>query len=386
MAAVNAHGVGPYVQANPRSQVASALPGLPQDCAVYATPSSSSSVMVEWRGVWPDHGAVPSSYRVEAYDADSGSLVPFVTRDVGEIDETSQYSAKIDGLVTGGRYRLVIAPVNAFGERSPSWFSNYDPSSVFNKEDFPHTIDFLERACNAVPKCSSVSSGCIETDTEEFVITARSVPPPPLVQGGTSDVSSRNRFGKDSVLISMSSGLDSGSPTDKFLVEWSTLPSFLSEKDGEVTKWSSEVVASHDDDAGLYAVADLLLDSLTMGTQYFVRVSAHNTAGFGAPTQGIPVRPMTKPDPPFEPVLSSMEPLFISPSHPGYGDLTESAILGTSLVVSWAPPRIDTSNDRPGERITAKYNAHGQHTHHLFSSPLARSPLEKTWSEMVAGR
>ena len=146
------------------------------------------------------------------------------------------------------------------------------------------------------------------------------------------------------------------------------------------------MVASHGDDAGLNAVADLLLDSLTMGTQYFVRVSAHNTAGFGAPTQGIPVRPMTKPDPPFEPVLSSMEPLFISPSHPGYGDLTESAILGTSLVVSWAPPRIDTSNDRPGERITAKYNAHGQHTHHLFSSPLARSPLEKTWSEMVAGR
>ncbi|EJK45230.1 hypothetical protein THAOC_36165 [Thalassiosira oceanica] len=307
MAAVNAHGVGPYVHAKPRSQIAATLPGLPQNCAVYATPSSSSSLVVEWRGVWPDHGATPSLYRVEAYDADSGSPTPVVTYNVSEIDETSQYSAKIDGLVPGGRYRLVIVPANAYGERSPSWFSSFDPSSVFNKEDFPHSQNFLERACNAVPKCSSESSGCIETDMEEFVITARSPPPPPLVQCGTfPEVSSRNRFAKDSVLVTFeSSGLNSGSPTDKFLVEWSTLPSFLSEKDGEVTKWSSEVVASYSDDTGLNAVAELLLDSLTMGTQYFVRVSAHNTAGFGAPTQGTPVKPMTKPDPPFEPVLSN---------------------------------------------------------------------------------
>ena len=358
MAAVNAHGVGPFVPAEPGSQVALALPGLPQKCLVYATPSSSSSVTVEWRGVWPDHGAAPSLYRVEAYDAVSGSLTPVVTYNVSEIDETSQYSAKIDGLVPGGRYRLVIVPVTALGERSPSWLSGYDPSSVFNKEDFPHSLDFLERACNAVPKCSSESSGCIETD-EAFVITARSVPPPPLVQGGTfPDVSGRNMFGKDSVLITfesplLSSGLNSGSPTDKFLVEWSTLHSFLSEKDGELTKWSSEVVTSYSDDAGLNAAGELLLDSLSMGTEYFVRVSAHNTAGFGAPTQGIPVKPMTTPDPPFEPILSNLAPpLFISPSHPSYGDLTDGAIIGTSLVVSWAPPRIDTSNDRPGERRT----------------------------------
>lgn len=345
--------------------------------------------MVEWRGVWPDHGAAPSLYRVEAYDADSGSPTPVVTYNVSEIDETSQYSAKIDGLVPGGRYRLVIVPANAYGERSPSWFSSFDPSSVFNKEDFPHSQNFLERACNAVPKCSSESSGCIETDMEEFVITARSPPPPPLVQCGTfPEVSSRNRFAKDSVLVTFeSSGLNSGSPTDKFLVEWSTLPSFLSEKDGEVTKWSSEVVASYSDDTGLNAVAELLLDSLTMGTQYFVRVSAHNTAGFGAPTQGTPVKPMTKPDPPFEPVLSNLAPLLISPSHPGYGDLTDSAILGTSLVVSWETPRIDNSNDRPGERRTAKNGAHEHALTTSFRCCHSRSlSTRKIWSGTVAGR
>ena len=60
----------------------------------------------------------------------------------------------------------------------------------------------------------------------------------------------------------------------------------------------------------------------------------------------MPAKPTTRPDPPFEPMLSSLTTAYLASSHPKNG-LSESAITGTSLLVTWQPPRVDASNDRP---------------------------------------
>ena len=63
-------------------------------------------------------------------------------------------------------------------------------------------------------------------------------------------------------------------------------------------------------------------------------------------TNGKPAKPMTRSDPPFEPTLSVLSPDQLELLHPGDG-LSDSAIIGTSLLVSWQPPRVDANNDRP---------------------------------------
>ena len=75
-------------------------------------------------------------------------------------------------------------------------------------------------------------------------------------------------------------------------------------------------------------------------------MSAHNSAGYGVKTNGKPAKPMTRSDPPFEPTLSVLSPDQLELLHPGDG-LSDSAIIGTSLLVSWQPPRVDANNDRP---------------------------------------
>ncbi|KAL7554112.1 hypothetical protein ACHAWF_017504 [Thalassiosira exigua] len=352
IAGVNSNGVGPFVPTPPIAEIPRSQPGLAQDCRVYAVPSTSSSLRVEWNGVYPDHGQAPSSYRINFYDVDASSSDPVDTQVAAEIHESSRYLITKDDLIPGKRYKVLIVPVNEIGEGGPSWFGDFSPAGSFYDDPLVTTQDYLERACHAVPTCESGSVECAKIDAENFSIVARSVPPSPQVEVGTyPSVSSRNRFSEDSVLVTFESPLTSatgsiGVPTDKFLVEWSTISSFLPSMDDADSLWSSEVPAQYSDDDGENAMGELLISGLDMGTQYFVRVSAHNTAGFGAPTNGVPVKPMTRPDPPFEPVLSNLSPDSLASLHPG-SSLSDSAIMGTSLLVSWQPPRVDASNDRP---------------------------------------
>ena len=332
VSAVNTNGVGPFVSA--ASETPKSQPGLAQNCQVSSVPTTSSSLKVAWDGVYPNHGQVPSSYRIEFYDVDAVSTDP-VYYLVDDIDESSRYSIIKEDLIPGKRYKVLVVPVNDLGEGGPSWFSDFNPSGVFGDNaqfDTPH--DFLERMCHAVPTCESGSVECNEVDAENFIIVARAVPPPPSIDVGTyPSVSNQNRFTKDSVLVTFESPLitdtnSNGIPTDKFLVEWSTSSSFLkSTEEGTDTLWSSEVTAQYSDDNGEDAVGELLIDSLTMGTQYYIRVSAHNTAGYGSSTNSIPATPMTRPDPPFGPILSSLTADSLASLHPG-SSLTDSSNAG----------------------------------------------------------
>ena len=336
VSAVNANGVGPFVSAIPEAETPKSQPGLAQNCQVSAVPTTSSSLKVAWDGVYPNHGQVPSSYRIDFYDVDAVSSDPVASHYlVDDIDESSRYSIVKEDLIPGKRYKVLVVPVNDLGEGGPSWFSDFNPSGVFGDNaqfDTPH--DFLERMCHAVPTCESGSVECNEVDAENFIIVARAVPPPPNIDVGTyPSVSNQNRFTKDSVLVTFESPLiadtnSNGIPTDKFLVEWSTSSSFLqSTEEGVDTLWSSEVTAQYLDANGEDAVGELLIGSLTMGTQYFVRVSAHNTAGYGSITNSIPVTPMTRPDPPFGPILSSLSADSLASLRPG-SSLTDSTNAG----------------------------------------------------------
>ena len=355
VAGVNRNGVGPYAPASPVNETPRSLPGLAQNCRVYAVPTSASSLRVEWDGIYPDHGLIPSSYRVDFYNAEGGAPDPESSHVVTDINELTKYSITKKGLVAGKNYKVNVVPLNELGEGGPTWFSSFNPIGLIHDDTFlTPSSDYIQRSCIAVPTCDKGSVQCTEEDVDNFTIVARSVPPPPKFEAGSfPNTWSRNRFSKDSILVTFESSSNFDTPkstgmsADKFLVEWSTSSSFEPfSADGLTTLWSSEVVAQYADEDGEKANGELLLESLRMGTQYFVRVSAHNTAGYGAKPDSIPVKPMTRPDPPFEPILSRVTSEHLSTLNTTI-DLSDSATIGTSLLVIWQPPRIDSSNDRP---------------------------------------
>ena len=349
IAGANRNGVGPFTPPTPEAELARSRPGLAQNCRVYAVPSSSSSLKVEWDGVHPNHGQLPSSYKVEFFDGDDSSSSPAIASFVASnIDETSRYSIVKEDLVPGMRYKILVTPINELGEGGPDWFSDFDPSGRFGDNHIFTQENYWERSCHAVPTCAIGTTECNEADVESFLITARSVPIISSLQAATyPDVSNTDSFSKDSVLVSFEAELGShGVPADKFLVEWSTTSSFSSISGANsVSSWSEEVTAQYQDENGEHAFGEFMVGSLNMGTQYFVRVTAHNSGGYGMPSNSVPVKPMTRPDPPFEPVLSrvTLDYLELRPGN----SLSTSAIVGTSLLVSFEPPRVDAMNGRP---------------------------------------
>ena len=348
---VNSLGAGPFVTSTPGSEMSKSLLGLAQKCRIYAVPTSSSSLKVEWDGVLPYHGQYPNSYRVDVYDVDDGSQTPVNSIFVNDIDESSKYSITVHEMTPGARYKALVTPITDLGEGSPSWFADFDPSGLIHDDEFSLMEDYIEQSCHAVPTCQDGLVECLEAEGSSLTIIARSVPPPPRMEVGTyPNVSNKNRFSSDSILASFASPLvdanlqSTGKPTDKFRLEWSTDSSFRATSlDGSVSLWSIEVPASYSDVVNKDAFGEYLIDSLTMGKQYYVRVFAHNSAGYGSPSITVPIKPMARPDPPYEPILSSVSLQDIEPTN----GLSENAIIGTSLYVSWQPPRIDSSNGRP---------------------------------------
>ena len=351
VAGVNSLGVGPFVAASPESEIPKSLLGLAQNCRIYASPTSSSSLRVEWDGVLPYHGQYPNSYRVDVYDVDDESQMPLKSIFVTDIDESSKYSITLDDMTPGARYKALVTPITDLGEGSPLWFADFDTSGLIHDDGFSLEEDYLKQSCHAIPTCQDGLVECLELESSSLSILARSVPPPPQMEVGTyPSVSNKNRFSADSILVSFVSPLvnthlqSTGAPTDKFRLEWSTDSSFRTTSlDGSVSLWSIELAASYSDEANENAFGEYMVDSLIMGKQYYVRVFAHNSAGYGSPSITVPIKPMTRPDPPYEPILSSVPLEDIDTS---YG-LSESVIIGTSLYVSWKPPRIDSINGRP---------------------------------------
>ena len=343
IAPINSAGVGPFVIASPAVEIPRSSPGLAQDCRVYAVPDSSTSLKVDWNGVQPYHGEDPAEYKVAFYDKSTGLVAAIST--VAEIDESNTYTLlQEEGLVSGQKYEVVITPINSQGEGGPSWFAEVDSSDASLTTGLYQ--DYAQRSCFAVPTCELSSEECTEVDDAGLAIRARSTPEPPQVTVATypSTSDGPNRFTKDSLLVSYEpSSSDasggSGDDIDKYRIEWSTSSFSFGDNggggggDGGGNDDDQDVTQSH-----VTSDPEYLIQGLTMGKEYHVRVTAHNSGGYGEPSTALPVKPMTSPDPPHSPTLSMLSI--------NYHDFVD---VGTSLVVDWDAPRTDTENGRPDE-------------------------------------
>jgi len=110
--AVNKHGTGEFAITQPYSIIPMSLPGLAQNCRVYAVPSTPSSLKVEWDGVTSLHGSIIYKFIIQLFAG--GELV--TTYEVDAEEESSKYSLHCDGLSPGSLYEVVVLPVSTLGE------------------------------------------------------------------------------------------------------------------------------------------------------------------------------------------------------------------------------------------------------------------------------
>uniref|UniRef100_A0A6U5H1H0 Fibronectin type-III domain-containing protein n=1 Tax=Corethron hystrix TaxID=216773 RepID=A0A6U5H1H0_9STRA len=308
VAAVNNAGTGMSTPANPASVVPCAPPGLPIDARVLAVSDDHRALKVTWREADLDHGAKLRSYKVFFY---LGGILES-TRHVDVNPMSQSYTIVQTNLEAYALYIVKIRAVNDQGEGGPGWYddvSNSDGSLEGRYEDF------VNRSAIAVPTCAADREGCEELDSKQ--VMTRGVPGAPFVDAGTypSASSSSQRFSKVSIFVIFASD---DPIVDKFRVEWSTDRAFTN-KNVHVTTNS-----------------EYLISSLTMGKDYFVRVYAHNSAGYGLSSDVLPVRPIQSPDPPFGPTLNILST-----------ENNSEEKVATSLLLNWAYPIIDNEDGRP---------------------------------------
>jgi len=325
IAAINDAGIGMFAHSSPRYQKPRSRPGLAQNCKVRAVASSSNSLQVDWEGVDFNNGDGPSTYKVN-FISDKNTTVSHLVED---IDERSLYSIVETRLIPGDLYEVFILATNDQGEGCPMWYTNVNTldGSLSSRK----YIDLQNRSCRALPTCDSSSIKCIESN--EYIIKARSVPPNPLITAATHpNISNRNRFSSNSIFVTFDSNMNlktTGDDVDFFKIEWSKDPLFLHSYSHVTTN------------------PEYLIPNLEIGEIYYVRVKSHNTAGYGRASLVAPVKPMQKPDPPKDPILSSL-----SGSEYGIEEI------GTCLYLTWETPTIDDKRERPdlvgngGDEIT----------------------------------
>ena len=87
IAGVNAMGNGLFMPVIARTKTTRSQPWIAQNCLVYSIPTSSSSLRVEWDGVYPSQGQLPSAYRVEFYEIINGESSDLVESQVVTVIE-----------------------------------------------------------------------------------------------------------------------------------------------------------------------------------------------------------------------------------------------------------------------------------------------------------
>jgi hypothetical protein len=321
IAAVNSAGLGTYSQSTPASLIPRAPPGLAENCKIYAVPDSPGSFKVSWDRVVSNHGSDLLLYEIEFFRRDE-ELSTLETRlMVNAASDISSYTVIKNGFPFGNFFECWIVAVNSEGSGGPSWYA-----SAKNLNGELSDIKFLsykQRSCLCVPTCDQSSEDCFEGNKSLIKARGRPGVPESVFIGGCllDGISPESRFSKSSVLVSYqppSFTRQGGELVDHYRIQWA--PS---------SDLSSSSMKSH-----VTSELQHLITDLEMGTEYSVRVSAHNSAGYGQPTDYVIVKPMQSPDPPFSPMITVLPDTF-SPYK-----------VGTSLEVSWGYPKKDIVNGR----------------------------------------
>ena len=128
IAAINPLGMGPFGPVHPLSVEPKAPPGLATKCKVYAIPTSSDSLRVEWSKVALSNGSNVTKYEVEFYH--NGYLnVTNVFEDIN-IGQTDSFSIVQSGLHPGWLYEVNVVAVNDVGRGK---FRLFDVKHLFTE-------------------------------------------------------------------------------------------------------------------------------------------------------------------------------------------------------------------------------------------------------------
>ena len=130
----------------------------------------------------------------------------------------------------------------------------------------------------------------------------------------------------------MSCGADGGGAVDKFKVEWDTSAGFDSASYGYDEVKANSSLATDATYLVRGKVHQYNVTGLAMGVKYYVRVTAHTSAGYGNAAGAKEAVPMQSADPPFGPALQTLSTL---------SGAYSAAEVGSQLSLTWAPPLVD---------------------------------------------
>ena len=226
--------------------------------------------------------------------------------EVTAVDGLSSYSAVIS-IGEYVSYVVRVAAYNDLGVSGPAWYqylTNHDVTSVVA------THDFISGAQRCIPVCADGLEECSEDDP--WYILARGLPYAPVLEiPGYPDVDTARFFSKNKASVYYYVPTVNGNNVDKYRVQWDVNNNFTSAEEFVLTDTTYEI------------------SGLTMGTKYYIRVTAHHTLGYGAASNVYPFWPHQQPDPPQNPTLSAST------------TATDMVTYATSLTAEWEYPLIE---------------------------------------------
>ena len=315
IAAINAVGLGPYINFVPSSNglsvgsiVPRSLPGLPLNVEVFAVPESTGdSLLVVWEA-GEDYGSAIITYQIEVRETNTTT---FITRAIiPAITGQSMYTSSI--IVNPfNTYEIRVRAVNDLGGGGPAWFQkigSHDTNAIMT------LVDFNTGAQRATPTCQVGLEECLEANSTS--ILPRGLPGQSVLTVPTyPKVDSSQPFTESSGMVVFAKPVVNGDIVDKWRVEWSLDSVFTS----TVTQ-SSVTTETYFNITGL-----------SQGTPYYIRVVAHNSLGYGEPSLSYPFKPTQQPGVVKEPTLGLAN------------DALDLVTYATSLNVSWYYPMIMSS-------------------------------------------
>jgi hypothetical protein len=187
----------------------------------------------------------------------------------------------------------------------------------------------------AVPTCEDDIEDCVAHPVGyPDLIVPRGLPAAPAMVS-LSAPGRANAFGSDELIVSWLTGTTLGVDNTKYKVEWDTVSSFDSRSDGKPLSFSSASGTSPE----VFVAADpsqeffYPITGLQRGVQYYVRISAANTLGYGGTAGPFSSKPFEVSSEPTHVMLSAL---------PSSSSAYER---GTSAVVSFEAPISDGGDD-----------------------------------------
>jgi hypothetical protein len=271
-ASLSAPGSGPLIGRVGSPVAPLSTPGLPS--SVGLAPASASQLRVSWGSPLDNGGDTITGYSISwgtTRDTMTGALGGAVgSLQVTYLPDAGPYTRLIPGLTAGTDYYVLVAATNSRGTGAPA--------STFPSFDHPRSLP-----------------------ASPLSVRVRVASPTSLTVGWTPPSN------------------NGGDAVTQYLVEWDTSADFESSR--RLPHRGSAVVSAATD-------ASFTISNLAAGTAYFVRVSAANQVGFGAPSVDTP---------------ASAVPAAVVPGYPSSIGVSKSVTTCRTMLLSFSQPVVPAS-------------------------------------------